>query len=138
MRATPAPWPAALLLAGCAATPPAPAPAPAEPPAAAVVEVPPEPAPAAAAEPAVEPPAEPPGEVAVVPPPPPPPPAWKRDDVLWIQQRLQDLGYYDGAIDGAVGPGTRRAIREYQKDQDVTADGQPSAALREFMWRNGG
>ncbi|MEE4184333.1 MAG: peptidoglycan-binding domain-containing protein [Gammaproteobacteria bacterium] len=132
--ATFTPWLAVSLLAGCAVQPPVAGPAPAEPAAAEVVEVPPAPAPAP--EPVVETVAEPPGEMADIPP--PPAPTWKRDDVLWIQQRLLDLGYYDGAVDGAVGPGTRKAIREYQKDQDVTADGQPSSALREFMWRNGG
>ena len=61
-----------------------------------------------------------------------------REDVLWIQQRLQDLGYYEGAIDGAAGRATREAIEAYQQDQGVTPDGKPTADLREFMWRNGG
>lgn len=136
LRAALAPWFAAGLLAGCAAQPAVVEPVAVEPPGAAVAETPPVAEPEA--EPVLETRAEAAGEVAVVPPQPPPRPAWQRDDVLWIQQRLQDLGYYDGAIDGAPGPATRQAIRDYQKDQDVTADGQPSPALREFMWRNGG
>ena len=123
---------AALLLSACAVQPPAPAAEPAPP--AEIVEVPPAPEPAPTLPTAPEPEAA--GEVAVVAP--PPAPVWKRDDVLWIQERLQELGYYEGAVDGAVGPGTRQAIRDYQQDQDVKADGQPTAALREFMWRNGG
>ena len=59
-------------------------------------------------------------------------------DVVWIQERLQDLGYYNGAIDGAVGQATRTAIEVYQQDQGVTPDGQPTAELREFIWRKGG
>jgi hypothetical protein len=59
-------------------------------------------------------------------------------DVVWIQQRLKDLGYYNGPVDGSVGQVTRGAIKDYQRDQDVTANGLPSAELREFMWRNGG
>jgi hypothetical protein len=59
-------------------------------------------------------------------------------DVIWIQQRLKDLGYYEGPVDGSVGNATRGAVREYQRDQDVNADGQPTLELREFMWRNGG
>jgi ABC-type phosphate/phosphonate transport system substrate-binding protein len=59
-------------------------------------------------------------------------------DVAWIQQRLQDLGYYQGDIDGEVGKATREAIKQYQQDQDVESDGRPTAELREFMWRNGG
>ena len=59
-------------------------------------------------------------------------------DVIWIQQRLKELGYYEGSIDGSAGQATRSAIKEYQVDQDIPTDGRPSAELREFMWRNGG
>jgi len=115
----------------------------AEPPAAEVVEpapepaqteVEPEPAPAEAgpAEAGPEP------APVVTEPPPASGPAYNREDVLWIQQRLQDLGYYSGAIDGSVGQATREAVRAYQRDQDIAADGRPTAELREFMWRNGG
>jgi len=65
-------------------------------------------------------------------------PSYDNADVIWIQQRLKDLGYYDGPVDGSVGKATRRAVRDYQRDQDVTADGQPTTELREFMWLNGG
>jgi hypothetical protein len=65
-------------------------------------------------------------------------PSYSQDDVVWIQQRLQDLGYYDGAIDGSAGEATRTAIEEYQQEQGVDSDGLPTAKLREFMWRNGG
>ena len=65
-------------------------------------------------------------------------PQYDEGDVIWIQQRLKDLGYYEGPVDGAVGNATRGAVREYQRDQDVSADGQPTLELREFMWRNGG
>ena len=63
---------------------------------------------------------------------------YDRADVIWIQQRLKDLGYYEGPVDGSVGKATRGAVRDYQRDQDVTADGQPTTELREFMWLNGG
>ena len=65
-------------------------------------------------------------------------PVYDKGDVIWIQQRLKDLGYYDGPVDGSVGKATRGAVRDYQKDQDVNADGQPTTELREFMWLNGG
>ncbi len=69
---------------------------------------------------------------------PPPKVMYQREDVLWIQQRLQELGYYSGRIDGAVGAATRDAVKAYQRDQDIRDDGRPTAELREFMWRNGG
>ena len=69
---------------------------------------------------------------------PPPRVLYNREDVLWIQQRLQELGYYSGNIDGAVGSATRDAVKAYQRDQDIREDGRPTTQLREFMWRNGG
>jgi hypothetical protein len=65
-------------------------------------------------------------------------PDYDRADVLWIQQRLQDLGYYSGSVDGSAGEGTRTAIRDYQTDQDLETDGRPTAEFRDYMWRNGG
>lgn len=40
-----------------------------------------------------------------------------------IQRALKKAGYYNGAIDGKVGPGTRDAIAAFQKDNGLTADG---------------
>ena len=59
-------------------------------------------------------------------------------DVVWIQRRLKDLGYYSGPIDGDAGGATRRAIREYQADQGLATTGMPTPELQDFMWRNGG
>jgi peptidoglycan hydrolase-like protein with peptidoglycan-binding domain len=33
---------------------------------------------------------------------------------MWVQSGLQSKGFYLGAIDGAIGPGTRASIRNYQ------------------------
>ena len=40
-----------------------------------------------------------------------------------IQKALKKAGYYQGAIDGKVGPGTRDAIRAFQQDNGLGADG---------------
>jgi len=40
-----------------------------------------------------------------------------------IQKALKKAGYYNGAIDGKVGPGTRDSIASFQKDNGLTADG---------------
>ena len=40
-----------------------------------------------------------------------------------IQKALKKAGYYNGALDGKVGPGTRDAIASFQKDNGLTADG---------------
>ena len=38
---------------------------------------------------------------------------------------LAYLGYYHGAIDGAIGPQTRAAVLEFQRAEGLTADGSP-------------
>jgi len=40
-----------------------------------------------------------------------------------IQQALKNAGYYDGAVDGEIGPSTREAIRKFQSDSGLKADG---------------
>lgn len=40
-----------------------------------------------------------------------------------IQKALKKAGYYNGALDGKIGPGTRDAIRAFQKDNGLHADG---------------
>ncbi|WP_370324047.1 L,D-transpeptidase family protein [Euzebya sp.] len=45
------------------------------------------------------------------------------DQVAHVQQRLTDLGYYVGAIDGAAGPATASAVQAFQKVQGLVADG---------------
>lgn len=43
--------------------------------------------------------------------------------VLQIQQRLKDLGYYKGEIDGISGLGTKNALIQFQQDNGLSADG---------------
>jgi peptidoglycan hydrolase-like protein with peptidoglycan-binding domain len=40
-----------------------------------------------------------------------------------IQRALRSAGYYDGAIDGKIGPRSRKAIREFQRDHNLKVDG---------------
>lgn len=40
-----------------------------------------------------------------------------------IQKALKKAGYYNGTVDGKVGPGTRDAIAAFQKDNGLKADG---------------
>ena len=52
-----------------------------------------------------------------------------RSTVKDVQARLNDLGYDPGPADGQMGPQTRAAIRAYQRDEGLTADGQITASL---------
>ncbi|MBI4395440.1 MAG: peptidoglycan-binding protein [Candidatus Omnitrophica bacterium] len=40
-----------------------------------------------------------------------------------IQKALKGAGYYVGEVDGRIGPDSREAIRNFQRDQGLTADG---------------
>ena len=55
---------------------------------------------------------------------------WPRGDKLLsfsdkkaMQQKLTDLGYSTGGVDGRIGPNSRRAIRAWQASNGLTADG---------------
>jgi putative peptidoglycan binding protein len=43
--------------------------------------------------------------------------------VIRVQQRLARAGYYRGAIDGVIGPRTQYAIRAYERNHGLPADG---------------
>lgn len=47
----------------------------------------------------------------------------KNDEVRRLQQRLQELGYYHGEVDGQFGPGTRDAVVLFQAQHGLDADG---------------
>jgi hypothetical protein len=41
-----------------------------------------------------------------------------------IQTALQNAGLYSGAVDGKIGPVTKRAIEEFQKNNNLQVDGK--------------
>lgn len=66
--------------------------------------------------------------------------AWPRmdrplslDERKALQQALADRGYNPGPVDGIIGAGTRRALREWQKAAGQPADGYASAATLEAL-----
>ena len=44
-------------------------------------------------------------------------------EVTAIQETLKDRGLYSGSIDGIYGAGTQAAVKKFQKQQGLTADG---------------
>ena len=40
-----------------------------------------------------------------------------------IQSALKGAGYYQGSVDGKIGPGTKDAIKAFQRDHGLNADG---------------
>ena len=47
----------------------------------------------------------------------------KGDDVTRLQQRLKDLGYLSGKVDGQFGGGTKRAVIAFQRRNKLDTDG---------------
>ena len=45
------------------------------------------------------------------------------DQVTRLQERLQELGYYTGKVDGDYGGGTKNAVKLFQNQHDLDADG---------------
>ena len=45
------------------------------------------------------------------------------DRVMAVQERLQELGYYTGVIDGQFGSGTEEAVRLFQRQNGLDVDG---------------
>ena len=56
-------------------------------------------------------------------------PAYGYDTVAAVQQRLAELGYYRGVIDGIMGPQTRAAISAYEATHNLVVDGSISGPL---------
>ena len=69
-------------------------------------------------------------------------PMTRGDDVTDLQQRLGSLGFDAGWLDGIFGPDTERAVRDFQDNQGVTADGvvgrETVAALDRLSGRRSG
>jgi hypothetical protein len=52
-----------------------------------------------------------------------------------VQQQLAAGGYYHGEVDGIIGEGTRRAIRNYKRDNNLPVDGRIDDQLLASMGR---
>lgn len=55
--------------------------------------------------------------------------ALSKQHISELQRHLRGLGYKSGGIDGVAGTLTRQAIREFQIDRNIPADGFPSMHL---------
>lgn len=51
----------------------------------------------------------------------------KGDAVLNIQEKLRELGYYDGPLSGKLDSETQKAFKRFEKDHGLPNDGLPSS-----------
>ena len=58
----------------------------------------------------------------------------KGDDVKLLQKRLKDLGYYKSSVDGKMGKGTVKALKEFQKAHGLKDDGVAGQATYAILF----
>lgn len=58
------------------------------------------------------------------------------DNVILLQLRLQDLGYYNYKITGYFGDFTEQSLKDFQKTNSITADGKAGKKTLEVMYSN--
>ncbi|MBQ8320377.1 MAG: spore cortex-lytic enzyme [Clostridia bacterium] len=61
----------------------------------------------------------------------------KGGEVKEVQRRLKSWGYYNGAVDGIFGAGTKKAVIAFQKKNGLTADGVVGKATYKALGMNG-
>lgn len=59
------------------------------------------------------------------------------DEVRRVQKKLKELGYYKGTVDGIYGTGTQKAVRAFQKNCGITADGIAGAKTLKYLGLSG-
>ena len=50
----------------------------------------------------------------------------KGDDVIKVQERLKELGYYTGSLSGKFDSETQKAFKLFEKNNGLTNDGKAS------------
>ena len=58
----------------------------------------------------------------------------KGDAVTRLQQRLKDLGYLNGKVDGQYGGGTKRAVISFQRRNGLDTDGVAGAETQAKLY----
>ena len=58
----------------------------------------------------------------------------KGSEVKKLQNRLNDLGYLDGSVDGDFGEKTETAVIEFQQNNGLTADGKAGTATQNKIY----
>lgn len=54
--------------------------------------------------------------------------------VYWLQSKLTDLGYYTGTITGGYYAGTAQAVKAFQRDNGLSADGKAGRQTMQVLY----
>ncbi|PWG65464.1 lytic murein transglycosylase [Spiribacter halobius] len=65
--------------------------------------------------------------------PPPEEPPLRIDTLRTVQARLNERGYDSGEPDGRLGPATRSALRRFQEEEGLVADGHPGPSTLQAL-----
>ena len=57
-------------------------------------------------------------------------------DVTKLQQRLKDLGYFSGSVNGSFGADTETAVRAFQKRNGLWEDGVAGEDTQRMLYSN--
>ena len=63
-------------------------------------------------------------------------PGVEGDEVKKLQNRLKELGYYTGEVDGQYGPGTQQSVMLFQAQHGLDDDGIAGEATRNALYAN--
>jgi peptidoglycan hydrolase-like protein with peptidoglycan-binding domain len=55
------------------------------------------------------------------------------NEIRSVQAALRRLGIYSGQVDGILGPETRRAVEDYQVQNQLPVTGQPDQTLNALL-----
>ncbi len=58
------------------------------------------------------------------------------DEIRELQKRLQFFGFYSMGLDGKVGPGTIRALMDFQKSRGLSASGTPDQQTLLWLYQD--
>ena len=58
----------------------------------------------------------------------------KGDQVKKLQNRLKELGYYNGSVDGSYGDSTQAAVMAFQLRNNLTVDGKAGPATQRVLY----
>ena len=62
--------------------------------------------------------------------------AFRKDDIRWAQVELRYRGLYKGSLDGVLGPETRQALGQFQKNNALTRTASLDAQTWETLTGN--